>query len=171
MEARGPDPLRDQIFRSQPELARRLEEHAELLTAERALVSAPQTRRFSEPALEFLTPRHPLRHGAAASFLASLSPLLFGIWISLLFWSCLRPLCRGISCSPISVSVSVCGDALILVTRLTLASLATHALPLPLLQIFSPALLYEGAGIPVRLAIHYRRPSTLLLQPLLWGLA
>ena len=34
----------NRTFRSQPELARRLEQHAELLTEARALASAPQTR-------------------------------------------------------------------------------------------------------------------------------
>ena len=46
-EARSPGPPPDQIFRSQPELARRLHQHAQLLTEERALASAPQTRELS----------------------------------------------------------------------------------------------------------------------------
>ena len=52
-EARSPGPLPDQIFRLQPEPARRLNQHAQLLTEERALASrAADSRAFgADPAV------------------------------------------------------------------------------------------------------------------------
>ena len=99
-------------------------------------------------------------------------PLLFAsIWIFPLSWFCVRPLSHEIFL--ISISVSACDAALISMKRWARASCAGWAfsLPLPLRQNFSPALLYEGSGSPVRLAIRYRRWLTFLLLPLPWGLA
>ena len=93
-----------------------------------------------------LMPQHALPHGVAAFFPVSVSPLLFAtIWIS--------PL--------ISVSVWACGAALISMKHWAQAFRVASALALPLLrrQIFSAASLCAGAGIPVRLAIRYRRWS------------
>ena len=85
-QARDPGPLPDQIFRSQPGPVRRLEQHAELLTEGKALVSALQRRELSVPGLGALTPQHALPHELAAFFPVSVFPLLFAsIWISPFF--------------------------------------------------------------------------------------
>ena len=121
----------------------------------------------------FLIPRHALLREAPAFFPVSVFALLLAsIWISPLSLFCVKPPSDGISSSPIAVSVWACGAALISMKRWARASRAAQAsaLPLPLRQIFSPALLCQGAGIPVRFAIRYRRSSTLLLLPLLSGL-
>ena len=121
-------------------------------------MSAPQPLGLSVPAWGALRPQHALLHGVGAFSPVSVFPLLFAtIWIS--------PL--------ISVSVWACGAALILMKHRPQAFRVASALALPLLrrQIFSPALLCEGAGIPVRLAIRYRRWSTPPLMPLPCGWA
>jgi hypothetical protein len=122
--------------------------------------------------LRFLVARHALLRETPAFFPVSLFPLLFAsIWISPFFWFRVKPLSRGISSWRILPSAWVCGAVLILVKRWARASRAawTLRLPLPLLRFFGPALLCEDAEIPVRLAMRYRRWSTLLLLPLLWG--
>ncbi len=102
-QARDPGPLPDQIFRSQPGPVRRLEQHAELLTEGKALVSALQRRELSVPGLGALMPLRALPQGAAVSFPVSVFPLLSAsIWISPSSSFCPKPLFRGISLISVS---------------------------------------------------------------------
>lgn len=102
MEAPGPGPLRDRIFRSQPEPARRLRQHAEVLTRRRTLVSELRKPELSALELDPLMLQYALRHGMVASFPVSPFPLLSAsIWLFL--WFSAKPLSCGISSLPILV--------------------------------------------------------------------
>src|SRR2546421_2649391 len=167
-QARGPGLLPGQIFRSRPERARRLEEHAELLTRVRPLASAPQPRRLSVPDLGVLMLQHALLWQAAAFFPVSVFPLLFApIWISPLFYFWAKPPSHGIFL--ISVSAWACNAALILMKHWARAFRVASGLALPFLrrQIFLPVLPCEGAASSVRLVIRYprwRTPPLLILR-------
>ena len=119
MEAQAPGLPQRRIFRSQAGLARRLEEHEEPLAAVRTPGSArplPAAVKANFPS----TRRAPLRE-ALAFFVALVFPLLFRpvsfsqvAWIFVWFLE--------IFPSPLSVWVSACSGALILVKRRAWAS-------------------------------------------------
>ena len=138
VEARSPDLPPHPTFRSQSGTGRYQELHGEILieASERAL--QPQLRVAVKA--RFLIPRRALLPiGAQASFRASGLPLLSVPFRICQFFSLLRFLSHAISSSPLSVSVSVCGAALIWVKWWARASPAAWPMALPLLyrQIFS----------------------------------
>ena len=97
-------------------------------------------------------------------------PVLAPILLCSLFSFCAKPPSRGIFL--ISVSVSACDAALILMKRCARASPAEWALALSRpRRIFSPTWSCLRAVTRARRAIHYRRCPGFLLLLLLWGLA
>ncbi len=130
-EARSLGLPRYRTFQSQPELARRREEHVEPLAAARVQASARQLPAAVE--VSFLLTPHPLPHEASASLPALVFPVLSApVWISRSSWSCAPFLSRGTSSSPISVWALAYDAALISAKHRTRASRAASAL------VFSP---------------------------------
>jgi hypothetical protein len=112
-EARTPGPPRCLIFRSQPELGRRLNRHAQASAVAKVLALARQAPVAAS--LRVRMRRALLLLAASAFFVAWASPRFGLIWVSRFF-------SRRISCSPFLVSVLGCGVASLSVLEISLVS-------------------------------------------------
>jgi len=139
VEARSPGLPPHPTFRSQPRLARWVEQHGELLIEAPEWALQPQLCVAVEVRL-LMPQRALLPREAQAFFPASVFPLLFlPIRICQFSWFFLRFLSHAISSSPLSVWASVCAAVLIWVKWWARASPAAWPMALSLLfrQIFS----------------------------------
>ena len=146
-EARTPDLLRHPTFRSQPALARRLEQDGQFLVGAAELVLE---RQLHAAVVKLLTTRCALLREAQAFSPALVFPLLLAlVWLSLLSWIFLRFLSREISSSLLSVWVWACGAVLISVKRWARESRAASTM---VLSPLSGQILSRGAGSAIFLA-------------------
>src|SRR6266403_1508058 len=147
-EARTPDLLRHPTFRSQPALARRLEQDGQFLVGAAELVLERQLHAAVK--VKLLTTRCALLREAQAFSPALVFPLLLAlVWLSLLSWIFLRFFSREISSSLLSVWVWACGAVLISVKRCARESRAASTM---VLSPLSGQILSRGAGSAIFLA-------------------